>query len=172
MGRRVTNPLAGKTDRALMAHFDTVDRNATLPIRLRHGKRQGLATFLGKNGFDKGAEIGVQWGYFSATLAEANPNIELYSIDPWLGRNAANRPKDVPRNEQKFNKATRRLAKYNCTIIRKKSMDALEDFNDGQLDFVYIDGDHHFDMVIQDIIFWHHKVRKGGIIALARLLPL
>lgn len=163
---RRRNPLAGQTDRDLMAHFSTVDRNATIPVRLRNGKRQGLATFFGKYGFNKGVEVGVQWGYFSAILCKANPRIVLSSIDPWMGRNAVDRPQDAPRNEQKFERATTRLAKYNCTIIRKKSLEAVHDFKDGSLDFVYIDGDHHFDMVIQDIIQWHSKLRKGGIMAL------
>ena len=33
------------------------------------------------------------------------------------------------------------------------------------LDFVYIDGNHHFDFVMQDIIEWSKKVRAGGVVS-------
>jgi predicted O-methyltransferase YrrM len=42
---------------------------------------------------------------------------------------------------------------------------AADDFLDNSLDFVYIDAGHRFDDVVQDIIKWTKKVRKGGIIS-------
>ncbi len=36
---------------------------------------------------------------------------------------------------------------------------------DESLDFVYIDADHRFDYVMEDLIAWGRKVRKGGIIS-------
>ena len=44
-------------------------------------------------------------------------------------------------------------------------MDALADFEDSSLDFVFIDGNHTFDYAVSDIIYWSYKVRKGGIVA-------
>lgn len=44
-------------------------------------------------------------------------------------------------------------------------MEAVGDFKDESLDFVYIDGFHEFDAVMSDLIFWVPKVRPGGIIA-------
>ena len=44
-------------------------------------------------------------------------------------------------------------------------MDAVKDFADGSLDFVYIDGHHGFKYVAEDIWEWHKKVKKGGIVA-------
>jgi hypothetical protein len=44
-------------------------------------------------------------------------------------------------------------------------MEALPLIPDNSLDFVYIDGRHEFDFVIQDIIGWSAKVRPGGIVA-------
>ena len=59
----------------------------------------------------------------------------------------------------------RRLEGCNATILRKRSMEALEDVPDGSLDFVYVDADHTFDAVMMDIICWARKVRPGGIVA-------
>ena len=58
-----------------------------------------------------------------------------------------------------------RMAPYNCTIIRKFSMDAVKDFPDLSLDFVYIDGNHDFQNVTNDIVEWGKKVRIGGIVS-------
>ncbi len=44
-------------------------------------------------------------------------------------------------------------------------MDALEDFEDNSLDFVYIDGDHNFKHISEDIYEWTKKVRSGGIVS-------
>ena len=49
--------------------------------------------------------------------------------------------------------------------IKKASMDALSDVKDGELDFVFIDGNHLFNYAMADIIFWSPKVRSGGMIA-------
>ncbi len=44
-------------------------------------------------------------------------------------------------------------------------MDALDDFEDNSLDFVYIDANHSFKFVAQDIDGWSRKVRTGGVIS-------
>ena len=51
-----------------------------------------------------------------------------------------------------------------AVIVRKKSDDALLDVPK-TVDFVYIDGNHAFNYVILDILYWSPKVRSGGIIA-------
>lgn len=44
-------------------------------------------------------------------------------------------------------------------------MEAVEDFEDGSLDFVYIDANHEFRYIAEDLYEWTKKVRKGGIVA-------
>lgn len=44
-------------------------------------------------------------------------------------------------------------------------MDAVGQFKDGSLDFVYIDGDHSFENCILDILHWTKKVRPNGVVA-------
>ena len=50
----------------------------------------------------------------------------------------------------------------NIVKIRKKSMDALNDFEDRSLDAVYIDGDHTEKSVREDIQGWRKKIKFGG----------
>src|SRR3990167_6747852 len=53
----------------------------------------------------------------------------------------------------------------NYTFIRDYSMNAVKDFEDNSLDFVYIDGDHCFESATNDIAEWSKKVRPGGIVS-------
>jgi len=115
-------------------------------------------------GFTKGAEIGVAEGFFSERLCQLMPELKLYSVDPW-----ENYPEYLDYHginlEEKYQLAKIRLKPYTCEIIRKYSMDAVKDFADESLDFVYIDAAHDFNHVYEDIRAWHQKVKKGGIVA-------
>ena len=44
-------------------------------------------------------------------------------------------------------------------------MDALQFLKDGELDFIYIDGDHRYEGVLADLNGWRPKLREGGIMA-------
>jgi len=48
-------------------------------------------------------------------------------------------------------------------IIKKTSLDASKSINN-ELDFVFIDGDHDYEHVLQDIEIWSKKIKKGGLI--------
>jgi hypothetical protein len=43
-------------------------------------------------------------------------------------------------------------------------MDALNEFEDNSLDFVYIDGNHRIKWIIADIYEWYKKIKPGGFI--------
>lgn len=127
----------------------------------RRYNRNHLAELLGELGYNRGAEIGVRRGRYSMQLCKCNPNLQLFCIDPW---GPYDRMYTVERQNRIYGEAVENLKPYNATIIRKDSMDALNDFADEGLDFIYIDGNHTFDYVCPDIIFWSKKVRHGGII--------
>jgi predicted O-methyltransferase YrrM len=123
--------------------------------------RGHLAELLGELGFKVGAEIGVRIGRFSRKLCDKNPGVTLYCIDPWLGYNS--RYNDA-KQEGIYQKFIRNIENYPIKIIRKFSMDALPEFEDKSLDFIFIDGNHKFDFVMMDIICWSKKVKAGGIV--------
>lgn len=139
-------------------------KKSTLPYGTprKFGKRERFAELFAKLGACVGAEIGVRHGEFTKVLCKANQQLKMYCIDPW----AAYQRYDQKKQDAIYESAVSNLTPYNAVIIRKTSMDALEDVKDGELDFVYIDGNHEFDFVMMDLICWAKKVRYGGIIAL------
>ncbi len=123
--------------------------------------RTDLARYFNKLGFKIGAEIGVDTGIYSEILCKEIPGLKLYGIDVWE-LNAVN---SRERRLNKYKEAQKRLLPYDVTLIKKLSLDAVNDFDNNSLDFVYIDACHFFDDVMQDIINWTKRVRKGGIVA-------
>jgi hypothetical protein len=136
-----------------------------MPIEIPNFGRDQLAVLFAELGFTMGAEIGVEQGVYSEILCRANPKLKLYSIDAWKAYRGY---RDHTRQEKldMFYKITQaRLSGFNYELIRKFSMDAVKDFKDNSLDFVYIDGNHDFLNVTNDIYHWSKKVRPGGIIS-------
>ena len=52
-----------------------------------------------------------------------------------------------------------------CIVRRGFSADILDTYPDGYFDWVYIDGNHMYDFVLEDILISAEKVRSGGVIA-------
>ncbi len=137
-----------------------------MPCLVRRGSRGTLAHVFEKCGLDKGVEIGTMVGGYAKVLCEVNTRLHLTTIDPWVACGHLNQR----RQDMRYREAVKNLEPYiksdNVTILRKFSMEALEDFPDKSIDFVYIDGAHDYDNVCMDLIFWAYKVRENGIIAL------
>ena len=138
-----------------------IKRRDSLPHKAWVGTRNDLAVLFAELGFNKGAEVGVEKGLYSEVLCTANPNLHLLCVDPWEVFNKAD-PNHIPII---YEDAKTRLAKYNTTMVKKKSIDAVRDVPTESLDFVYIDGLHEFNAVMLDIIMWTDRVKIGGIVA-------
>ena len=134
-------------------------------IRDRLTDRDELSAIFHGLGFTSGAEIGVEQGAFSESLLKDNPDCKLYAIDAWKAYRGYRDHTRQGKLDRFYESAKTRLASYNVEIIRKFSMDAVKDFADRSLDFVYIDGNHDFYHCTSDICLWSKKVKVGGIIA-------
>jgi len=109
------------------------------------------------------AEVGVWKGDFSLEILEQNPS-ELHLIDPWVhqehgwvkwakGQKVINAYETV---QSKFK------THKNVFIHKKNSKDMF--FEKGYFDWVYIDADHSYDSVVEDLKHWYPQVKKGGFL--------
>lgn len=135
------------------------------PFNVPDCSRNELPEFFKEMGFKIGAEVGVYLGVFTEKFLQAG--LIIYAIDPWIGYSGAGRTEQVQtKQDTNFNLAHQRLSPYkNCTMIRRTSMDAVADFENAALDFVYIDGDHRFRYIAEDISEWYQKIKPGGVIS-------
>lgn len=130
--------------------------------------RNDLATMFGRIGFKTGVEIGTERGKFAKILVERNKGLVLFCIDPYLfydGGEGYKTGVNQKTHDDNLEIAMKTLKKFNAVIMKKTSQEALDGFEDDSLDFVYIDGNHRLDHVVQDLTGWVKKVKKGGIVA-------
>ena len=103
---------------------------------------------------DHGVEVGCFSGVSSRTIA-LHCGL-LHCVDPWSWD-------AVAQAEQMFDAM---LSDYpNIIKVKLPSVEAAKLYADHSLDFVYVDADHAYASVIEDITAWKNKVKQGGFIA-------
>lgn len=138
------------------------------PIQLRMSRHREFLELWHDLGYQTGAEVGVETGRYSEEICRAMPGVKLYCIDPWQTYDRYADHVSQSRLEHFYNATVNRLTvqnQFNVDIIRETSLEAVARFEPASLDFVFIDGNHHFDFVVEDIIAWSPIVRPGGIVA-------
>jgi len=123
-----------------------------------------LIKHFGKLGLNVGAEIGVAQGHLSEAMFDSIPGLKLYCVDIWQPYRGNRWSANQVKNDAFFKTTKDRLEKHNAIIIKDTSMNAIKMIPDGSLDFVYIDSNHSYDYVMEDLIHWTKKVRKGGMV--------
>ena len=92
---------------------------------------------------------------------------DVLAVDPWLNgydiNDRASQQCPMKFVFEAFQERTTPLG--NVLYSRSKSLDALQFLKDGELDFIYIDGDHRYEGVLADLNGWRPKLREGGIMA-------
>jgi hypothetical protein len=138
-----------------------LDVGKTMKIISTNLTRSDLAKkFLGI-----GAEIGVEQGIFSEIILRSGNVKKLYAIDAWEAYRGYRDHTRQAKLDRFYEISKNRLAPYNCKLVRKFSNVAALDFSDASLDFVYIDANHDYQYVTEDLANWSRKVKIGGIIS-------
>lgn len=115
-------------------------------------------------------EIGVYDGTNASCLRNLFPEAHLYLVDPWhLYEEYAVKGAPISLESQAYEDAYQAVCKRfkndpKTTILRMNSVQAALTVPDG-LDLVFIDGNHEYRYVKEDIQAWSTKVRPGGIIS-------
>jgi hypothetical protein len=129
-------------------------------------------------------EIGVWQGAYMVNMM-ANTNMFIMGIDPYqselsycdpetitdifekdsAGDNLVSFTRYAHAQKTIVDTARELQQPLNAQIFRAYGRDMLPYIGDGIVDFVYIDGDHSYEAVKEDIAGWWPKVKVGGILA-------
>ena len=107
----------------------------------------------------RGVEIGVFKGEFTRQLLE-NWDGTMYMIDPW--RPLGEKYIDVSNHREHTDAYVQTMENIQgyenrAFMLRGLSEELANIFEDDSLDFVYIDGNHAYDYVVQDMKLWWPK---------------
>lgn len=132
--------------------------------------RDDFGELLNRRGLTgEAAEIGTHLGIFAEKILERWSGRCLHLVDPWQS-NMPDYHDDIAvmgDREPHYQAAMTRLEPFSgrFSVHRKTSAEAAREFADSSLDFAYVDGNHAYEYVRQDVESWWSKIRPGGILA-------
>jgi hypothetical protein len=155
------------------SHLDAeLQRPKTSPTPWIKDRVQLLGCFPKKI---KVAEIGVQAGEYSESLFRVLEPEELYLIDCWQVLEDQEDPVRNYWDQYYWNQAAQDryyslvrekfVQNSNVKVIKEFSSEAARVFPDEYFDLIYIDANHTYKSVSEDLETWFPKVKKGGILA-------
>jgi hypothetical protein len=119
-------------------------------------------------------EVGVWKGksisYLAVEAINANKNLKIYGVDHWEG-SVEHVNDDYVKNGTLFGLFLKNIEPITSEypnvleLIKKPSLDAVNDFEDKSLDVVFIDAAHDHESLTKDIKAWLPKLKTGGILA-------
>ena len=110
------------------------------------------------------AEVGVWKGDFSSQILLKNPK-ELHLIDPWIHQDYKQMWYSCPQEEmdKHYNSVQKKFAADDRVKIHRNFSTEVE-FPTEYFDWVYIDGNHTYPMVVKDLKFYYPLIKKGGFL--------
>lgn len=135
--------------------------------------RDQFGLYLNKLGLHgTGVEVGTHRGEFAAKILQHWTEGNLYCVDPW-----ENLPEYKEQAKYLWDSTSRNQDLQHfisvvepfyprCHWFQTTSKEAADRlFEDGELDFVYLDGNHEEPYVTEDIHLWWPKIKSGGLLA-------
>jgi predicted O-methyltransferase YrrM len=136
--------------------------------------RVALATLVRRMAKPGGrmAEIGSWLGNGSTQIfleeLRAYPDSSLLCVDTWQGNPNVQRHQDIVSRYDVFGTFRANVEKAGSPVklhaLVSSSNEAAPLLADGSFDLVFIDADHSYRAVKEDVAAWRSKVRAGGII--------
>jgi hypothetical protein len=124
-----------------------------------------------------GAEIGVHEGDFSRRILRLARPRRLHLVDPWRYESAEPYARslyggrlggDQAHMDRRYDAVRRRfraeVASGQVEILRQRSDEACARFVDGYFDWVYVDGDHHYEQVLRDLELYARPLKPDGLL--------
>ena len=132
--------------------------------------RNHLGSFMSALGYKVAVEVGVQVGLFSEQILSRWKNGHLFLVDAWenMPQSSYNDAANVSNENHLLNMQQTKinLARFEgkYTMIKGFSNQVYKQFEDNYFDLVYLDANHHYEAVYEDISLWINKVKKGGFL--------
>lgn len=132
-----------------------------------------LPELINKHNLEVGVEIGVAFGGHAEAILKKSNIATLYGVDPYLeyagflhnffGLNVAQNKKQKYWDIL-FYLTKKRLSGFGkrSILIRDFSNNAANKFENNSLDFIFIDGNHTYNSVKEDLESWCDKIKTGG----------
>lgn len=127
-------------------------------------RRSEFIQMLNERGARLGVEVGTDHGKYAQQLCEGIPGLKLTCVDPYLAYTEGANTHTQEEVDQIAQEAVHRLIPYHAFVNKMTSMEAVKNVQDNSLDFVFIDGNHDYEHVLEDITEWTKKVKPGGIV--------
>jgi predicted O-methyltransferase YrrM len=120
--------------------------------------RYDIPSIINARGYKRAVEVGLDHGYFSYYLLKHSALRMLWSVDSFQGKWAALEP-EVRSMLSEFGDRSR--------IFIGTSAAAAGFFSKAEagFDLVYIDANHRFQAIKQDLHLWWPLIRPGGMLA-------
>lgn len=113
-----------------------------------------------------GSWKGKSISYLAVEIINSKKNIELYSVDTFLGG------PELQKDEEIINKTLYSIFTQNIkpvkdvvNVLHMPSVEASKKFEDESIDFLFLDASHEYNDVLDDLNFWYPKVKTGGVFA-------
>lgn len=118
-------------------------------------------------------EVGCWKGRSAAFMAveinNSGKTIKFDCVDTWRGSETEepHQMDSYVKNGNLFHKFLQNTerVKHIITPVVGESVVVAKQYEDDSLDFVFIDGDHRYECVLEDINAWLPKIKSGGVIA-------
>lgn len=119
---------------------------------------------LGQKGL-VGLEIGIASGWNMDYFLEEIPGLILTGVDPYEPYQDTHRFISEEIVNSQYIATLSNMKKYGlrAIVIKDKSENIVDKFEDNSLDYIFIDGEHSYEAVLRDCINFYRKVRSGGI---------
>ena len=136
--------------------------------KLKVSREVAIPEILNKIGAKVAVEVGVFKAQFSKHLLK-NWDGTLWLVDPWRAFEKGEGYVDASNHKEHqtaYLEAMQNIEGYESRafMLRGLSSDMASRFEDNSLDLVYLDGNHAYEWVKEDIELWWPKIKKGGVL--------
>ena len=150
--------LAGKLARKVALRF----LSPRMKIKLRPAsKRRFLLEKMPKNSICM--EIGVYEGDFSQQILKIVKPKKLFLIDPWVEEYHGD-GKHEKRYQKVLDRFKSEIEDGTVVVYRAFSHDVVEKFDDCFFDWIYLDGGHTYDNIMEQFSEYLPKIKLNGFV--------